>query len=67
MILDDETKRRAPTIGLELTKNKTVEINSGYIHFENNSINNINEETNIKSETFDKIFHIKDINYNKKL
>jgi len=35
MIVDEEIKRRAQTIGLDLTKNKeTNEITSGYLHFE---------------------------------
>ena len=34
MMISDEIKKRAQTIGLDLTKNKNDEITSGYIHFE---------------------------------
>jgi hypothetical protein len=57
MIVDEEIKRRAQTIGLDLTKDKErSEITSGYLHFEKT---NYNYEENSKFETTNKSSYIK--------
>ena len=55
MMISDEIKKRAQTIGLDLTKNKNDEITSGYIHFEET---NYKYEENSKFEAYNKGYHI---------
>ena len=55
-MITDEIKKAAQNIGLDLTKNSSEDIVSGYLHLEKINLNN---EQNNKFENFDKRNYIK--------